>query len=186
MEGISMSNRFKPLTRLVLAAFAVLFVLAQVNSARAERPLLFHKDQIALKASPQEAWDAIKTFDKIDKWHPATENCVMLVGANGVPLAVREFQLKGGGFVISELLEYNEAARWYRYRILKTNLPMKGYEAEMHVEAAPGGGSIVVWSGQFQRPEEAAKPDQDDAATMKLVQGVFRSGLENLEKITKH
>jgi Polyketide cyclase / dehydrase and lipid transport len=100
----------------------------------------------------------------------------MLVGANGVPLAVREFQLKGGGFVISELLEYNEAARWYRYRILKTNLPMKGYEAEMHVEAAAGGGSIVVWSGQFQRPEETAKPDQDDAATMKLVQGVFRSG----------
>jgi mxaD protein len=181
-----MSNRFRPLTRLVLAASALLFVLAQVDSARAERPLLFHKDQITLKASPQEAWDAIKTFDKIDRWHPATENCVMLVGANGVPLAVREFQLKGGGFVISELLEYNEAARWYRYRILKTNLPMKGYEAEMRVEAAPGGSSIVVWSGQFQRPEETAKPDQDDAATMKLVQGVFRSGLENLEKITKH
>src|ERR1700712_4076060 len=116
-----MSNRFRPLTRLVLAASALLFVLAQVDSARAERPLLFHKDQITLKASPQEAWDAIKTFDKIDRWHPATENCVMLVGANGVPLAVREFQLKGGGFVISELLEYNEAARWYRYRILKTN-----------------------------------------------------------------
>ena len=103
----------------------MLFVLAQVDSARAERPLLFHKDQITLKASPQEAWDAIKTFEKIDRWHPATE-------------------------------------------------------------AAPGGCSTVVWSGQFQSPEETAKPDQDDAATMKLVQGVFRSGLENLEKITKH
>lgn len=171
---------------LVASAMALAWIfLLNVGPARAERPLLFWKDQITLKASPQEVWDLIKTFDKIDKWHPATENCVMLVGANGVPLAVREFQLKGGGFVMSELLEYREDVRWYRYRIIKTNLPMKAYEAEMRVEAAPGGGSVVVWMGQFQRADENPKPDQDDAATLKLVQGVFRSGLENIEKLTK-
>ena len=168
------------------AVIAVTWLAVAVGPARAERPLLYWKDQVTLKASPQEAWDLIKVFDKIDKWHPVTENCIMLVGANGVPGAVREFQLKGGGFVISELLEYREADRWYRYRILKTNLPMKGYEAEMHVEAAPGGGSVVTWSGMFQRPDENAKPGEDDAATTKLVQGVFRSGLENVEKLTKH
>jgi len=172
--------------QLLAFVVAVAWLAMQVGPARAERPLLYLKDQVTLKASPQEAWDLIKTFDKIDRWHPVTENCAMLVGANGVPGAVREFQLKGGGFVISELLEYNETARWYRYRILKTNLPMKGYEAEMHVEAAPGGGSIVTWSGMFQRPDENAKPGEDDAATVKLVQGVFRSGLENVEKLTKH
>jgi Polyketide cyclase / dehydrase and lipid transport len=94
-----------------LAAGTVLAMLATAtfsSPARAERPLLFHSDSIKLKASPQEAWDAIKTFDQIHKWHPATENTVMLVGANGVPGAVREFQLKGGGFVISELLEYRD------------------------------------------------------------------------------
>ncbi|MGE0280435.1 MAG: SRPBCC family protein [Rhizobiaceae bacterium] len=152
--------------------------------AHTERPLLFWKDQITLKASPQAVWDLIKTFDQIDKWHPATENCVMLVGANGVPLAVREFQLKGGGFVISELLQYREDVRWYRYRILKTNLPMTGYEGEMRVEATLGGGSLVVWTGQFQRRDEDAQPDQDDDATLALVQGVFRSGLENIERLT--
>jgi Polyketide cyclase / dehydrase and lipid transport len=99
------------LTAWSLAAGAVLAMLATAtfsSPARAERPLLFHSDNIKLKASPQEAWDAIKTFDQIHKWHPATENTVMLVGANGVPGAVREFQLKGGGFVISELLEYRD------------------------------------------------------------------------------
>jgi len=161
-------------------------VLAKVGPATAERPLLFWKDQVTLSTSPQDAWDLIKVFDKIDKWHPGTENCVMLVGANGVPGAVREFRLKGGGFIISELLEYREADRWFRYRILKTTLPMKGYEAEMYVEAQQGGGSVVRWSGMFQRPDENPRLGEDDAATTKLVQEVFRSGLENIEKLTKH
>jgi Polyketide cyclase / dehydrase and lipid transport len=177
------------LAALSLAAGAALAMLATAtfpSSARAERPLLFHSDKIVLKASPQEAWDAIKTFDQIHKWHPATENTVMLVGTNGVPLAVREFQLKGGGFVISELLEYREDVKWYRYRIIKTNLPMKGYEAEMHVEPGPDGGSIVTWRGQFQRAEENPPAGQDDAATMKMVETIFRSGLENIQKITSH
>jgi mxaD protein len=172
-----------------LAAGTALAMLATAtfsSPARAERPLLFHSDQITLKASPQEAWEAIKYFDQIHKWRPATENTVMLVGTNGVPLAVREFQLKGGGFVMSELLEYREDAKWYRYSILKTNLPMKGYEAEMHVQATPDGGSIVTWRGQFQRAEENPPAGQDEAATMKMVQTIFRSGLENIEKITSH
>jgi hypothetical protein len=168
------------------AAFAMLTTVTLSSPAMAERSLLFYSDKITLKATPQEAWDAIKTFDQIHKWHPATENTVMLVGHNGVPLAVREFQLKGGGFVISELLEYREDAKWYRYRILKTNLPMKGYEGEMHVEPAPGGGSVVTWRAQFQRADENPPAGQDDEATMKMVQAIFRSGLENIEKITSH
>jgi mxaD protein len=138
-----------------------------------------------LKASPQKAWDSFKTFGSIHDWHPATENSKLLVGQNGKPLAVREFQLKGGpGFVISELLSYDEAKKHFRYRIIKTNLPLASYVAEMWVKPAAGGGSVVHWSGQFQRPEENAKPDQDDAATMKLVQGVFKAGLDNIAAIT--
>jgi hypothetical protein len=107
------------------------------------------------------------------------------VGENGKPLAVREFQLKGGGgFVISELLAYDEARKHFKYRIIKTNLPLANYVAEMWVTPASGGGSVVHWSAQFQRPEEQAKPDQDDAATMKLVQGVFKAGLDNIAVIT--
>jgi mxaD protein len=179
-----MPNRLATWSITAGVALAMFATATFSSPAQAERPLLFHSDSIKLKASPQEAWDAIKTFDQIHKWHPATENTVMLVGANGVPGAVREFQLKGGGFVISELLEYRDDVKWYRYRILKTNLPMKGYEAEMHVEAAPDGGSIVTWRGQFQRAEENPPAGQDDAATKKMVETIFRSGLENIQKIT--
>lgn len=105
---------------------------------------------------------------------------MLLVGRNGTPLAVREFQVKGGAYVISELLAFDERKRWFKYRILKTNLPLSSYVAEMWVEPAPKGGSVVKWSAQFQRPEETPKPDQDDAATTKLVQGVFKAGLDNI------
>ena len=43
---------------------------------------------------------------------------------------------------------------------------------------------MVHWSATFQRPEEAAKPDQDDAATTRPVQGVFKAGLDNIAVIT--
>lgn len=151
--------------------------------AGAQRPVLRYAQQVTLRASPQKSWDAIKDFDRIHLWHPATEGTVLLVGENGKPLAVREFQVKGGDFVISELLAYDEAKKWFRYRIVKTSLPVRNYVAEMRVELAADGGSVVHWSGEFQRPD-SSDPDQADRATEKLVQNVFKAGLENLPVVT--
>ncbi len=71
----------------------------------ADHSVLHHQDHITLAAPPQKVWDSIKDFDSIHTWHPAAESTVMLVGENGKPLAVREFQTTDGGFVISELLD---------------------------------------------------------------------------------
>ena len=178
-----MSTAHRLAARLASAVFAVWLMVA-VAPAAAERPLLRHKDQVVLEASPQKAWDAIKRFDSIHAWHPAVESTELLLGMNGKPLAVREFQLKGGGYVISELLAYDEGRKWYRYRIIKTSIPLRGYVAEIQVKPAPGGGSVVLWSTQFQRPDENAQPDQDDRATEALVQGVVKAGLANLAAVT--
>ena len=145
-----------------------------------DRPVLYHKDQITLKASPQKAWDTIKTFDSIHTWHPAAISTKILVGENGKPLAVREFQTIDGGFVISELLEYHETKMWFKYRIIKTSAPLRGYIGEMQVMPADDGGSVVQWSAQFQRPDVTPKPGEDDLATENLVQGLFNAGLNNL------
>jgi mxaD protein len=165
---------------LCLAGAAALFSLP----ALAARPVLSYRSEVALQAAPQKAWDSFKTFGAIHEWHPATEGTRLLVGENGKPLAVREFQLKGGGFVISELLAYDERRKRFKYRILKTSLPLSNYVGEMWVQPAAGGGSVVHWSATFQRPEEEAQPGQDDAATLKLVQGVFKAGLDNIAVIT--
>jgi mxaD protein len=170
------------LSRTVTLLFGLIVSMVFAPSAHADRALLHHKDQITLKATPQQAWDAIKKFDSIHTWHPAVESTVLLLGTNGKPLAVREFQLKGGGWVISELLAYSESKRWYRYRIVKTTLPLKGYIAELQVKPAPGG-ALVVWSAEFMRPEETPKAGEDDAATSQLVKNVVRAGLENLQNV---
>ena len=144
--------------------------------------MLTYESTLSLNAAPQNAWDAIKTFDRIDAWHPETANCRMLVGENGKPLAVREFDLPGGAFVISELLAYDEARRWFRYRILKTSLPLRNYVGEMRVEAQKEGGCMVRWSAEFERPAGSLYPGRDDAATYELVREVFRTGLAGVAK----
>lgn len=62
-------------------------------------------------------------------------------------------------------------------------LPLANCVGEMWVTAAPGGGSVVHWKARFQRPEENAQPGQDDAATIGIVQGVIKAGLDNLAAI---
>lgn len=145
----------------------------------AEAPVLHHEDQITLEASAQRAWDAIKDFDAIHTWHPAAVSTEMLVGENGRPLAVREFQVADGGFVISELLDYDEARRWFKYRIIKTSMPLRGYVAEMQVDPTEDG-CTVRWWGTFHGsdPESADGFDPADA-----VKGIFRMGLENLPTV---
>jgi hypothetical protein len=43
-------------------ALAMLATATFSSPTRAERPLLFNSDSVKLKASPQEAWEAIKIF----------------------------------------------------------------------------------------------------------------------------
>lgn len=138
---------------------------------------------LELAVSPATAWNIFKTFSQIHTWHPATENTVLLVGKDGEPLAVREFQIKGGGFVISELLEYNEAEMWFTYRIIKTDLPLKNYVGEMRAKDNGKGGSIVHWEGEFDHPKGNAASAEENAQTFGLVKAVFEGGFENIERL---
>ena len=85
----------------LVAQIAAVWLTMAATPAAAERPVLRHTEQVILKASTQKAWDAIKEFDGIHAWLPAVESTALLVGENGKPLAVREFQLKG---VLGDLL----------------------------------------------------------------------------------
>ena len=89
-----MTTVHRLVAQIALTVFAVYLTLA-ATPAVAESPVLRHTEQVILKASAQNAWDAIKHFDGTHTWHPAVERTTVLVGANGKPLAVREFQLKG-------------------------------------------------------------------------------------------
>ncbi len=146
-----------------------------------EPPVLYHEDQITLDASAQQVWDAIKDFDAIHTWHPAAVSTEMLVGENGQPLAVREFQIADGGFVISELLEYDEAQRRFKYRIIKTSIPLRGYVGEMQVAPTDDGCSVRWWA-TFHGPDpQSGSADEFDPTD--AVKGIFRMGLDNLQAV---
>ena len=89
-----MTTVHRLVAQIALTVFAVYLTLA-ATPAVAESPVLRHTEQVILKASAQKAQDAIKQFDGTHTWHPAVERTTLPVGANGKPLAVREFQLKG-------------------------------------------------------------------------------------------
>ena len=101
----------------------------------------------------------------------------------GKPLAVREFQIKGGGFVISELLEYNESEMWFTYRIIKTDLLLKNYVGDMRVKDNAKGECIVHWEGEFEHPKGSAATAKENDQTFGLVQAVFQGGFENIERL---
>jgi mxaD protein len=174
-----------PFRRSLLAAACLAGTAAlRLSPAHAAQPVLNYKSEITLKASPQKAWNSFKTFSANHEWHPVTEGTKLLVGEDGKPLAVREFQLKGGGFVISELLTDSEVRRRFTYTILKASMSLANYVGEMWVTPAAGGAAVGHWSATFQRPEENAQPNHHDAVTTKLVQGVFKAGLDNIGVIT--
>jgi mxaD protein len=162
---------------------AALLSLVTVGFAHAEAPLLMVREQVKLAASPEAAWNIIKDFDGIHKWHPEIADAQMLEGSNGIPMAARQLTLRDGGMIISELLAYDEAKKTYRYRIIKSPLPIKNYEAVFEVNPDNSGGSIVTWTGQFRRRDEAPKEGQDDAAVTKMMSSTFRAGLDNLPKL---
>lgn len=146
------------------------------------RPLLMLEESVDLAAPRERVWDAIKDFDGIHRWHPGVENTTILEGVNNKPMAVRELDLGGGAWLMSELLEWNAAECRFRYRILKSPMPLVAYVAEMNVTPAPKG-CRVTWKGQFKRRALTPAPGADDATAMATVTAVFRTGLDNLPKV---
>jgi mxaD protein len=145
------------------------------------RPLLTLEESVDLAVSPDRAWDAIKDFDGIHRWHPGVLNTTLLEGVNNQPMAVRELDLGGGAWLMSELLDWNAAERRFRYRILKSPMPLVAYVAEMRVTPT-SQGCRVTWKGQFKRRTLTAAPGADDATAMAAVTAVFRTGLDNLSQ----
>ncbi len=146
------------------------------------RTLLTLEESVDLAVPPDRAWDVIKDFDGIHRWHPGVRNTTLLEGVNNQPMAVRELDLGGGAWLMSELLDWSAGERRFRYRILKSPMPLVAYVAEIHV-ALVAKGCRVTWKGQFKRRTLMATAGADDAAALATVTAVFRTGLDNLPKV---
>lgn len=132
------------------------------------------KKQVSVDASADDTWAAIREFCSIAVWHPAVENCV-LSQANGRPM--RTLSLKGGGTIVEEETGRDDAGRSYSYAIIESPLPVANYQSTIHVE--DDGGTVIEWEGKF---DAKGAPD---AEAVKVIEGIYQSGLESIAAKTK-
>jgi carbon monoxide dehydrogenase subunit G len=102
---------------------------------------------ITIDRSPDDVWRVVGDFGAISTWLPA-------IAASSFGDGVRECTLEGGGTLREEIVERDDAARRYAYRITASPLPLEHHRASMSVEP-DGAGSRVTWITEIH-PDELA------------------------------
>jgi hypothetical protein len=173
------------LVLLVAGLILVAGPVAQPLAARGEpRMPLQVTETVTIQAAATEVWARIKRFDGLARWHPLFAKSSLVSGASGKVGAVRTLTVKDGPTFTEELLEYSEADMTFTYRIIESPLPLADYVSTLSV--TPGSAAAVVrWTGTFKRKNPADSPPtgEDDASAIKLIEVVYRTGLDHLKKM---
>src|ERR1700676_964414 len=140
-----------------------------------------------IKAPVDKVWATCKDFDSLNKWHPAMAKDEIVKGTNNKPGAVRALTIKDGPVIKEKLVAFSDSTHSFTYKIIESPLPIKDYVSTLSVKANKDGSTLVRWSGTFKRKNPADNPPdaENDAAGVKLITGVYQSGLANLKKIVE-
>lgn len=171
-----------------LIALAALALVAPTWALSAPLKPLSVNETVQINAPVAKVWAIAKDFDSLNKWHPGFSKDVLTKGPNNKPGTVRALTIKDGPTFTEELISLNETGHTYQYKIIESPLPLQNYVATFVVK--PGskeGTSVVTWSAKFTRknPSETPPEAESDDAALKLITGVFQSGLANLKKMSE-
>jgi mxaD protein len=117
-----------------------------------------------------EVWERIGGFGVVGEWHP------MLAAVKSVGEDVgclRRTKTRDGATSIERLIDRSPEERFYRYKILSTALPVRGYVGELRVDDNGDGTSTVVFSARFE-------PTLKDFRTIEEVRSFFKTGLGSI------
>jgi len=144
------------------------------------------KETIEINTTPDKVWAKIGSFGDMS-WHPAIAKTVINTGKADEVGATRTLTTKDGGAINEVLTTYDASSMTMKYEITDSVLPVREYGATLKVEAAGEGKSLVTWRSMFKRkdPANPGAAGQDDAAAKVAIGGIFKSGLENLKKISE-
>ncbi|HYA20985.1 MAG TPA: SRPBCC family protein [Burkholderiales bacterium] len=144
-------------------------------------------EKIEIKAPANVVWAKVDDFGDLGEWHPAVKKTEIIEGKDNVKGAVRLLTLQDGGTIKEKLLSYSAKKMTYKYQIIEGVLPVSSYVSSVSVTAGKGGVTTVIWKGTFKRKDTSAHPaaGQDDATALKTIKDVYRSGLDNLKKISE-
>jgi mxaD protein len=145
------------------------------------------EESVQIKAPADKVWAKISNFNDLGAWHPAIKSTVITSGENNKVGAMRLLTLQDGGTIKEKLLGYSSKKMTLKYTIIESVLPVSSYVSSVTVIAEKDNTSKVVWKGSFKRKDLSDKPaaGQDDETATKTITSIFRSGLDNLKKISE-
>ena len=169
--------------RFLLALGCAAFLCGSAASVQAAPHELAVTQSVEIAAPPAKIWAIIKNFEDLT-WHPAVKASSATDGSKVG--SVRTLDL-GGPKLVERATQYNDAKMSYSYVITDDPnnvkvVPVTAYQSTITVTKAAHGAK-VVWIGHFRRADPAAKPaeDQNDAAAIKAITGIYRGGLDALK-----
>ena len=156
-------------------------------AALAAAPPLSVEESTTLKAPPAQVWALLHDFGDMS-WVPPVKSVTATQG--NTPGSVRTIDL-GGPKLVETLKGYDDKAMTYDYVINdtaanKATMPVSNYHSVIKVGPGSGGGSVVTWSGTFQRADTSdnPKPGMDDETAKKAIHGVYQAGFAGLHQKT--
>ena len=139
------------------------------------------KESITINAKPEDVWNLIKDFGKIDIWHPS----ISKVESDGKTRTIY-YSPRNNTPIKQKLESYNAEKMMYKTSITEVDIksfPVSTYTANISVKGNDDGTSTVLWKGAFYRAyvNNDPPPELNEAAAIKAVKEFFQSGLNNLK-----
>ena len=139
------------------------------------------KESITINAKPEDVWNLIKDFGKIDIWHPS----ISKVESDGKTRTIY-YSPRDNTPIKQKLESYNAEKMMYKTSITEVDIksfPVSTYTANISVKGNDDGTSTVLWKGAFYRAyvNNDPPPELNEAAAIKAVKEFFQAGLNNLK-----
>ena len=107
------------------------------------------KESVVIKAKPEDVWNVIKDFGKIDTWHPS----ISKVESDGKTRTIY-YSVRNNTPIKQKLESYNAEKMMYKTSITEVDIksfPVSTYTANISVKGNDDGTTTVLWKGAFYR-----------------------------------
>lgn len=100
---------------------------------------------VDVSGDPDAVWKELGDFCAIETWHPMVKAC-SAVEVDGK--LTRTLTLADGATQVERLVDWNDRARTYTYRLVEGGASVVDLQATLAVRRHDGG-SRIVWSGSY-------------------------------------